>query len=85
MPLLVLATQADGLNGFGGQTAWLALRPTRGGDVTPDQIESLGEDHALWPWPLDFGGMAGFTADLNPPRLWNATIEASGDRRLLVR
>ncbi|RZJ08479.1 MAG: carbohydrate-binding protein, partial [Rubrivivax sp.] len=78
-PLLVLATQADGLNGFGGRTAWLALRPTRGGDVTPDQIESLAEDHALWPWPHE----AGFNADLNPPRLWNAAVEASGDRRLL--
>ena len=78
-PTLVLATQADGLNGFGGHTAWLALRPTRGGDQTPDQIEALAEDHALWPWPQE----AGFAADLNPPRLWNATIEASGDRRLL--
>jgi cyclic beta-1,2-glucan synthetase len=79
VPLLVLATQADGLNGFGGHTAWMALRATRGGDVTPDQIESLAEDHALWPWPHE----AGFAADLNPPRLWNAAIEASGDRRLL--
>jgi cyclic beta-1,2-glucan synthetase len=78
-PLLVLATQADGLNGFGGHTAWLALRPTRGGDVTPDQVESLAEDHALWPWPDE----AGFAPDLNPPRLWNAAVEASGDRRLL--
>jgi len=78
-PTLVLATQADGLNGFGGHTAWLALRPTRGGDQTADQIASLAEDHALWPWPDE----AGFAADLNPPRLWNATVEASGDRRLL--
>jgi cyclic beta-1,2-glucan synthetase len=78
-PLLALATQADGLNGFGGQTAWLALRPTRGGDVTPDLIPELAEDHALWPWPHE----AGFTPDLNPPRIWTATVEASGDRRLL--
>ncbi|MFG6458312.1 GH36-type glycosyl hydrolase domain-containing protein [Roseateles sp. BYS96W] len=78
-PLLVLATQADGLNGFGGHTAWLALRPTRGGDVTRDRIDGLADDHALWPWPQD----AGFTPDLNPPRLWSAGMEASADRRLL--
>ncbi|MDR7295511.1 cyclic beta-1,2-glucan synthetase [Pelomonas aquatica] len=78
-PLLALATQADGLNGFGGQTAWMALRPTRGGDVTADQVPELGDDHALWPWPQE----AGFAADLNPPRIWNAAVEASGDRRLL--
>ncbi|MCE4554733.1 GH36-type glycosyl hydrolase domain-containing protein [Roseateles cellulosilyticus] len=78
-PLLVLATQADGLNGFGGQTAWMTLRPTRGGDVTHDQLDTLANDHALWPWPDE----AGFQPDLNPPRLWNAAVEASGDRRLL--
>ena len=78
-PTLVLATQADGLNGFGGHTAWLTLRPTRGGDQTPDQVKALAEDHALWPWPNE----AGFAADLNPPRQWHAGIEASGDRRLL--
>lgn len=78
-PLLALATQADGLNGFGGQTAWMALRPTRGGDVTADLVPELAEDHALWPWPED----AGFAADHNPPRIWNANVEASGDRRLL--
>ncbi|MFK4709104.1 cyclic beta-1,2-glucan synthetase [Roseateles asaccharophilus] len=78
-PLLVLATQADGLNGFGGQTAWMALRPTLGGDVTPDLLPELAEDHALWPWPHE----AGFTPDLNPPRQWSTPVEASGDRRLL--
>lgn len=78
-PPLVLATQADGLNGFGGHTAWLALRPTLGGDRTPDQVDGLADDHALWPWPVE----AGFAADLNPPRLWEGAVEASGDRRLL--
>lgn len=78
-PLLALATQADGLNGFGGQTAWMALRPTRGGDVTADLVPELADDHALWPWPQE----AGFAADLNPPRIWTAAVEASGDRRLL--
>lgn len=78
-PLLALATQADGLNGFGGHTAWLTLRPTRAGDLTADQIAELAEDHALWPWPAE----AGFAADLNPPRPWSAAVEASGDRRLL--
>ena len=78
-PLLALATQTDGLNGFGGHTAWMALRPTRAGDVTPGQLESLAADDALWPWPAD----AGFTPDLNTPRPWMAAIEASGDRRLL--
>lgn len=78
-PLLALATQADGLNGFGGHTAWMALRPTREGDATADQINSLASDQALWPWPAD----AGFTPDLNRPHPWTAAIEASGDRRLL--
>ena len=78
-PLLALATQTDGLNGFGGHTAWLALRPTRAGDVTAEHIEALAGDQALWPWPVD----AGFTPDLNVPRPWGAAIEASGDRRLL--
>jgi cyclic beta-1,2-glucan synthetase len=78
-PLLALATQTDGLNGFGGHTAWMALRPTRAGDAVPDDIEALSADQALWPWPAD----AGFTPDLNRPHPWTAAIEASGDRRLL--
>ncbi|KQW51969.1 hypothetical protein ASD88_05035 [Pelomonas sp. Root662] len=78
-PLLALATQTDGLNGFGGHTAWLALRPVRAGDVTAEHIEALSGDQALWPWPVD----AGFTPDLNVPRPWTAAVEASGDRRLL--
>ena len=57
----------------------MALRPTRGGDVTADLVPELAEDHALWPWPI----AAGFAADHNPPRIWNANVEASGDRRLL--
>ncbi|MBL8278639.1 MAG: carbohydrate-binding protein [Pelomonas sp.] len=78
-PLLALATQTDGLNGFGGHTAWLALRPTREGDLTRERIDALAGDDGLWPWPQD----AGFTPDLNVPRPWTAAIEASGDRRLL--
>ncbi|MCE4537064.1 carbohydrate-binding protein [Pelomonas sp. P7] len=78
-PLLALATQADGLNGFGGQTAWLALRPTLEGDALPEQIDALAADQALWPWPVE----AGFAPDLNRPQPWRAEVEASGDRRLL--
>ena len=78
-PLLALATQADGLNGFGGQTAWMALRAPREGDATVDAIEALAGDTALWPWPED----AGFTPDLNRPQAWTAAFEASTDRRLL--
>jgi cyclic beta-1,2-glucan synthetase len=78
-PLLALATQTDGLNGFGGHTAWMALRPTREGDATAEQIDGLAADQALWPWPAE----AGFNPDLNRPRPWTAAIEASGDRRLL--
>ena len=78
-PLVALATQADGLNGFGGHTAWMALRPTLAGDVTPEQVEELTADQALWPWPED----AGFTPDLNIPQPWIANVEASTDRRLL--
>ncbi|WP_422016956.1 GH36-type glycosyl hydrolase domain-containing protein [Roseateles sp.] len=78
-PLLALATQADGLNGFGGQTAWMTLRPTRAGDVTAEQIDTLAGDQALWPWPDD----AGFSPDLNTPRPWWAGVEGSADRRLL--
>lgn len=78
-PLLALATQIDGLNGFGGHTAWMALRPTREGDLTRDGLDALTGDDALWPWPQD----AGFAPDLNTPRPWTAAIEASTDRRLL--
>ncbi|MFT7774788.1 GH36-type glycosyl hydrolase domain-containing protein [Roseateles sp.] len=78
-PQLALATQADGLNGFGGHTAWLAVRPARDDDLTAAQIDTLASDEALWPWPGD----AGFTPDLNRPRPWAAVIEASADRRLL--
>ncbi|MBI3346456.1 MAG: carbohydrate-binding protein [Burkholderiales bacterium] len=77
--MLALATQADGLNGFGGQTAWMALRPARSGDLRAEQVPALAEDQALWPWPEE----AAFTPDLNPPRPWDAAVEASGDRRLL--
>lgn len=78
-PLLALGTQADGLNGFGGHTAWLALRPPRAQDQPREQLPALADDDALWPWPED----AGFSPDLNLPRPWTATPEASGDRRLL--
>ncbi len=78
-PLLALATQTDGLNGFGGQTAWMALRPTRAGDAGADQVDGLAADRALWPWPAE----AGFSPDLNHPQPWKAAVEASGDRRLL--
>ena len=78
-PLLALATQTDGLNGFGGHSAWLALRPTRAGDATPEQVAGLAADQVLWPWPAD----AGFAPDQNRPQPWSANVEASGDRRLL--
>lgn len=78
-PLLALATQADGLNGFGGHTAWLALRAPREGDLRREQLDALADDDALWPWPQE----AGFAPDLAPPRPWSTALEASADRRLL--
>ena len=70
---VVYATQADTLNGFGGATAWLAMRLTQPGDQS-DELEP-----ALALWPQD----ATFVAGPGSPQPWAVPIEASAERRLL--